>query len=78
MTPLKKSEQPANSETLNPFLARKPTCIPSPNRMSMVRFMTAAPVLFHAHTFGKTFFIEQKAGIVAAYINKRAKRTAET
>jgi hypothetical protein len=43
-----------------------PNCSPSPSTTSMVRFMTASPCFFHAHRFGKTFFIEQKAGIVAA------------
>jgi hypothetical protein len=56
MMPLKKSEQPANSETLN--------CSSRAN-------------FFHSHTFGKTFFIEQKAGIVAAYVDNCAKRTTE-
>jgi hypothetical protein len=42
----------------------------------MVRLMTAALVL-HAHTLWQTFFIEQKAGIVAAHVDKGAKRTAE-
>jgi len=45
--------------------------------MSMVRFMATARCFFHAHTFGKTLFIEQEASIVAAYVDKSAKGTAE-
>jgi hypothetical protein len=33
--------------------------------------------LLHAHALGETFFIEQKAGIVAAYVDQSAKRIAK-
>jgi hypothetical protein len=43
----------------------------------MVRFMIAHPCFLHAHALGQTFFIEQKAGIVAAHVDKSAKRIAK-
>jgi hypothetical protein len=39
--------------------------------------MIAAPCFLHAHALGQTFFIEQKAGIVAAHVDKSAKRIAK-
>lgn len=57
--------------TLCRFAIRRPTVA------SIARLRIVSPVFFHVHTFGETFYVEQQASIVAAYVDEGAKRAAE-